>query len=106
MDPAHNDVSGSRRAKTNEWGNMINATAYMIPPIIEIMDTASLDMAYGSRAQIHATTHTKDNSVDDISDGNPNPKKCGLQHVHKLKMNSSCRVMVVHETAINDKRKA
>ena len=41
---------------------MINATAYMIPPIIEKMDTASLDIANGSSAQLHATTqHTKDN---------------------------------------------
>ncbi len=41
---------------------MINATAYMIPPIIEKMDTASLDIVNGSRAQLLATTqHTKDN---------------------------------------------
>ena len=71
MDPAHHDVPGSRRAETNEWGNMINATAYMIPPIIEKMDTAILDIAYGSRAQIHTMTHmtplavVEDNSVVD-----------------------------------------
>jgi len=90
MDPAaHHDVPGSRRAETNDWRNMINATAYMIPPIIEKMDTASLDIAYGSRAQIHTMTHmtplavvVEDNSVDDKGcDGNTNPKKCGFQHV-------------------------
>ena len=66
MDPAHHDVPGSCRAETNDWGNMINATAYMIPPIIEKMD-----IAYGSRAQINAMTHmtplavVEDNSVVD-----------------------------------------
>jgi hypothetical protein len=59
----------------------------MIPPIIEKMDTASLDITYGSRAQIRATTHmtplavVEDNSVDDKGDGNTNPKKHGFQHV-------------------------
>ena len=88
MDPAHHDVPGSRRAETNDWGNMINATAYMIPPIIEKMDTASLDIGYGSRAQIYTMTHmtplavVEDNSVDDKGcDGNTNPKKHGFQHV-------------------------
>ena len=34
----------------------------MIPPIIEKMDTASLDITNGSRAQLHATTqHTNNN---------------------------------------------
>ena len=53
---------GSRRAETTDWSDMINATAYMIPPIIEKMDTASLDITNGSRAQLHATTqHTNNN---------------------------------------------
>jgi hypothetical protein len=108
MDPAHHDVPGSRRAETNDWGYMINATADMIfPPIIEKMDTASLDIAYGSRAQIHATTHmtplavVEDNSVDDKGcDGDTNPKKRGFQHVYKSNTNSSRRVMVAHETSL------
>ena len=63
MDPPHHDVPGSGRAETNDWGNMINATAYMLPPIIEKMDTAGLNIANGSRAQLHhmITDHTKDN---------------------------------------------
>ena len=72
MDAAHHDVPGSRRAETNDWGNMINATAYMLPPIIEKMDTASLDIGNGGRAQIHMNTHSKDKSDDDVSDDNPN----------------------------------
>jgi hypothetical protein len=57
MDTVHHDVPGSRRAETNEWGNMINATAYMIPPIIEKMGTASLDIKHGNRVVIYTTTH-------------------------------------------------
>ena len=102
MDTAHHDVPGSRRAETNDWGNMINATAYMIPPIIEKMDTASLDIRNGGRAQIHMNTHNKDNSDDDFSDDNPNPKKRGFQHVYKSKTNSSHRVMVAHEVSMTE----
>ena len=86
---------------------MINATAYMFPPIIEKMDTASLDIAHGSRAQIHATTHmtplavVEDNSVDGKGcDGIANPNKRGFQHVYKSNTNSSRRVMDAHQTSM------
>ncbi|KAI2491879.1 hypothetical protein MHU86_22675 [Fragilaria crotonensis] len=98
MDAAHHDVPGSRRAETNDRGDMINATAYMLPPIIEKMDTASLDIGNGGRAQIHMNTHSKEYSDDDVSDDNPNPKK-GFQHVYKSKTNSSHRVMVAHDAS-------
>jgi hypothetical protein len=69
MDTVHHDVPGSRRAETNEWGNMINVMAYMIPPIIEKMDTASLDIKHGNSTVIYATTHLTPPAAVDESAG-------------------------------------
>ena len=106
MDTVHHDVPGSRRAETNEWGNMINATAYMIPPIIEKMDTASLDIKHGNSAVIYATTRLTPPAVVEEStdhnsecDGNLNIRKRGFQHVYKSNTNSSRRVMMAHNAS-------
>jgi hypothetical protein len=58
MVTACHDVPGSSSAETNEWRNMINATAYMIPPLNEKMVAASQRIEYGSTGtEIRALTN-------------------------------------------------
>ena len=116
MDTVHHDVPGSCRAETNEWGNIINATAYMIPPNIEKMDTASLDIKHGNSTVTYAMTHlTPPAAVVESADhnkecdGNVNIRKRGFQHIYKSNSTNSSRrvhhipsggVLLVGETTI------
>jgi hypothetical protein len=86
---------------------MINATAYMIPPIIEKMDTASLDIKHGNRAMIYVMTHLTPPAVVEEStdhnkecDGNVKIRKRGSQHVYKWNTNSSRRLMMAHKASM------
>ena len=58
IDSASHDVPVSSRAKTNDWG-------YMMPPIIKKKDTASLDIANGSRPEMYTTSYTNPPMVAD-----------------------------------------
>ena len=116
MDTVCHGVPGSRRAETNEWANMNNAMAYMIPPIIQKIDTASLDIKHGNSTVIYATTRlTPPAAVVDSADhnkecdGNGNIRKRGFQHVYKSNSTNSSRrvhhipsggVLLVGETTI------
>jgi hypothetical protein len=95
LETVHYDVPGSRRAETNEWGNMINAMAYMIPPIIEKMDTASLDIKHGNSTMIYATTHlTPPAVVDESTDHN---KECDGKQCQHQKMWFPTRIQIEYQ---------